>query len=79
METYEEFKEFVNRPGAKATIMEYSWLKKGCPFCGCKKWEVTSDCYAYCCKCSRGFSTIYPFTNMGELVSVLDFTEESAP
>ena len=53
------------------------WLLNGCPViidgkeCGGKEWEVTSDCWAYCKKCSVGIHTNFPFTNSGELVSDL--------
>ena len=54
------------------------WLLNGCPAfingnaCGNKSWEVTSDCWAYCKKCSIGIHTDFPFTNSGELISDLN-------
>lgn len=72
IKTYEEFAEFVRRSGAQATIT-YTWMMKGCPLCGCKRWEVTSDGWAYCMKCNKGFPTdkIYAISYL----DVLDFTD----
>jgi hypothetical protein len=71
--TYEEFREFVHRPGAKATIT-WSWMTKGCPMCGCKRWEITSDGWAYCDNCSKGFSMDSIMTN--QPVEIVDFAEK---
>ena len=75
-ETYEEFCEFLTHPGAKATIMKYSWLAKGCPYCNCKKWTITSDGWAYCYECHSGFDTYGIWTS--QIVEVVDFTEDES-
>lgn len=73
MKTAQEWRQFYKNSGAIATCMNIDWLKEGCPFCGGKKWEVTSDCYAYCMGCSNGYPTDYPFTN--QFLEILDFSE----
>lgn len=69
--TYQDFVEFMKSPSAQCTI-KFSWLREGCPKCGSKKWEVTSDGWAYCDGCNKGYPTDYPFTNAP--IEVLDFT-----
>ena len=68
---YQEFVEFMKRPGAKSTI-RYDWMIKGCPKCGSKKWQVTMDAWAYCEGCGASFPTEYALTNMP--VDYLDFS-----
>lgn len=63
METYEEWKEFVNKPGSISTVMSLEWLLKGCPKCGCQEWQLTNDGWCYCDGCSKGYSTYYIWTN----------------
>lgn len=58
-----EWREFYKLPGAIATVMDPSWLLEGCPKCECKEWSVTSDCWAYCQSCFKGYPTQFPFTN----------------
>jgi len=69
--TAKEWREFYKNAGAIATCMSPSWLLEGCPKCGNKAWEVTSDCWAYCKKCNKGYHTDFPFTKSGELLSDL--------
>lgn len=57
MNTYEEWKVFANKPGAITTVMYQDWLLQGCPKCDGKEWELTNDGWAYCCGCSKGYST----------------------
>jgi len=71
---YEEFKRFVNQPGAKAMI-EYRWMAQGCPHCGCLKWSVTCDYWAYCMFCGAGFTTDYPMASQWEVVRTIEFDE----
>lgn len=63
MNTSQEWREFARKPGAITTVMSRNWLLDGCPKCGCKTWQVTNDCYAYCDGCAKGYSTAYPFTH----------------
>ena len=72
--TAKEWREFFKSPGAKATCMSIEWLHGGCPKCGCKKWSVTCDCWAYCMECNKGYNTYYPFTH--HVVDELDFTHQ---
>ena len=74
-QTYEEFVEFLKRPGAKATIMRYSWLKRGCPYCGGKKWDVTCDGWAYCHGCNAGLPTYDIWVSQSQVVDTVDFSE----
>jgi hypothetical protein len=67
----EAWRNFARHPESIATCMSPSWLLDGCPKCGNKTWNVTSDCWAYCDKCFKGFPTNYPFTKSGEIVSKL--------
>jgi hypothetical protein len=69
--SYEEFKNYVQK-GGRATI-KWQWMKKGCPHCACKKWEITSDGWAYCDNCSCGFSMYSIMTN--KPVETVDFSE----
>ena len=69
--TYEEFKNFVKKGGI-ATI-KWEWMKEGCPHCGCKKWQITSDGWAYCEGCYCGFSMYNIMTNRP--VEIVDFEE----
>lgn len=55
--TYEDWKAFVQKHGVSATVMELDWLKKGCPICGCKEWDVSGDGWCYCRGCYKGFNT----------------------
>lgn len=71
METAQEWREFAKKSGTVSTVMSPSWLKEGCPKCDNKSWEVTSDCWAYCKNCSKGFHTDFPFTN--QILEDLDF------
>ena len=57
MNTYEEWKEFVRKPGSISTVMYIDWLLKGCPMCESAEWQLTNDGWAYCCGCSKGYST----------------------
>ena len=74
IETSKEWREYYQSPGAIAVCRSPQWLLDGCPRCGHKNWQVTSDCWAYCDNCGKGVPTDYPFT-----FSVLeDFGEEDA-
>lgn len=75
--TYEEFVDFARQPGAIVTVRDPDWLLKGCPKCGGTSWGVTSDCWAYCDGCAKGYSTAYPFTKAGESYSVLAPTPDT--
>ena len=74
MNSAKEWRDFYKSPGAIATCNSPLWLAEGCPKCGCKRWQVTSDSWAYCCGCSEGFATAYPFTR--EDLDMLDFEAE---
>ena len=63
METHEEWVEFHKSPGALSTAMSLDWLLQGCPFCGCKEWDVTNDGWCYCDGCAHGFPTDFIWTN----------------
>jgi len=58
----EEMWRETYKKGGRGTVMSPQWLRNGCPMCGCKTWDVTSDCYAYCDDCYKGYHTDYPFT-----------------
>jgi|GEM_PF-5765911 hypothetical protein len=60
---YQEWKEFVKKPGSKSTIMEMAWLKKGCPLCETVRWELTNDGWAYCRGCNAGWPTYAIWAN----------------
>ncbi len=62
--TYEEWKVIANKPGSVTTVMELSWLLKGCPKCGCTSWQVTNDGWCYCDGCSKGYSTWGTWTSI---------------
>lgn len=68
--TYEDFKDTLKR-GGKCTI-KFSWMREGCPTCGCKRWEITNDGWAYCTSCSRGFSMETIMTNRP--LEIVDFS-----
>lgn len=72
----QEWREFYKSAGAHATCMSIEWLRGGCPKCGRKKWQATSDCWVYCMTCNKGYSTDRPFTNFGETLTDFDFTDE---
>lgn len=74
IKTAQDWRDFYKSPGAIATCETPQWLAEGCPKCGCKKWDVTDDCWAYCCGCAKGFPTDYPFTR-SDCVETLDFHE----
>ncbi len=63
MSTYNEWKELASKPGTISTVMDISWLLKGCPKCGGTEWELTYDYHCYCCGCSKGYSTYEAWTN----------------
>lgn len=69
--TREDWVRTLRSPGGVATAMQQSWLTEGCPICGCKYWELTSDSHAYCECCSTGMATDYSFTLGGEMISYL--------
>jgi len=66
------WRDFYKNPGAIMICQSPAWLRGGCPICACKKWEVTSDSWAYCQGCSKGFKTDFPFTS--NLLEELDFS-----
>ena len=70
--TYDEFVEFMKTKGAKSEIT-MGWMMKGCPKCKGKIWTVTSDGWAYCNNCNKGFSTVGTYTN--RCIEVLDFSD----
>lgn len=72
MPSEKEWRDTYSRPGGISVCFDKQWLLNGCPKCGCKIWEVTSDCYAYCKGCSQGIPTDYPFTASGSILSILD-------
>lgn len=68
--TWQEWHEFMKHPGAVSTIdSENFLLDGGCPHCGCKLWEVTSDGWAYCNGCHYGQSQAF---HVSEIVAVYD-------
>jgi hypothetical protein len=66
------WREIYKSPGSVGLCRSPQWLRNGCPKCGCKTWQVTSDCHAYCDGCGKGFATEYPFTASGSILSILD-------
>jgi DnaJ-class molecular chaperone len=62
--TYEDWVRVANSPGSVSSIEHQFWMDKGCPreTCPGTSWDVTSDGWAYCRECGKGFSTwgIYP-------------------
>lgn len=62
--TYEEWVQYHKKPGAGISTVRYqNWLLKGCPICGCKEWQLTSDGWAYCDGCAKDYSTYSAWTN----------------
>lgn len=56
-ETWQEWHEYMKGIGAVSTVEKRSFLLEGgCPKCGCKSWNVTSDGWAYCNGCGYGQS-----------------------
>lgn len=70
MNTYDEWYEFLQRPGSIAT-MPPSALNKPCPKCKQHQgYEVTQDCWAYCRACHWGTPTELPFTRSDRVLEV---------
>lgn len=69
--TEKDWRRTYGKPGGIGIAMSSTWLLNGCPICGCKSWQVTSDCWAYCDGCAKGIPTDYPFTESGEIISHL--------
>ena len=73
--TYQDFKDLI-LSGGRCTI-KYQWLSEGCPHCGCKKWQITGDGWAYCENCSAGYSTEDIWTNRP--LETIDFAPAQQP
>jgi len=69
--TRDEWVKVVKSPGGVGTAMRMDWLTEGCPMCGCKDWQVTSDGWAYCEGCHEGIPTESPWTLGGCTLSYL--------
>ena len=54
---WQEWHEYMTHMGAVTTVDDIRFLTEGgCPKCGCRSWEITSDGWAYCNGCGYGQS-----------------------
>ena len=58
-----QWRDFLRNPGSIATCRQPEWLIEGCPKCDDqnKRWEITSDGWAYCEHCHWGTSIDFTY------------------
>jgi len=68
---WKEWHEFMTHDGAVTTIEDRRFLfEGGCPKCGCKSWQITSDGWAYCNNCGYGQSQTFEVSERPYIVDV---------